>query len=63
MRGNGAGPQWMQKALLMYHLHWTSRQYEEENTVEDIARLAILIDKMEKVRQMEEKKQSMKRKK
>lgn len=49
----------MQKALLMYHLGWTSRQYEEENTVEDIARLAVLIEKTEKVRQMEEKQRAL----
>lgn len=41
---------------------WTSKQYEEENTQEDLARLSVYLDKKAKVEQFEQKKEAMKAK-
>jgi hypothetical protein len=40
----------MSKAVLMLELGWTSRQFYEENTSEDIAQLLLVIEKREAVR-------------
>jgi hypothetical protein len=35
----------MSKTMLMLELGWTSKQYHEENTMEDLAQLMMVLDK------------------
>lgn len=52
----------MQKIALMDRYGWTSKQYEEENTVEDLARLSVYLEKKAVVEELERRKQEMKAK-
>ncbi len=35
----------MNKAVIMLELGWTSKQYEQENTSEDLARIMVVMEK------------------
>jgi hypothetical protein len=52
----------MIRARLMTDLGWTSRQIEEENTQEDISKLMVYWDRLQKVEEIEKKEAEMKRK-
>jgi len=46
----------------MHIMGWTSRQYEQDNTSEDIARLALYLEKLEQIEKMREQQQRLEEK-
>jgi len=45
----------MNKTLIMLKMGWTERQYYEDNTAESISQISFILEKMNKVREFEDK--------